>query len=170
MKKIFLLLSLVAVFFIAFAQNANHSASFDGLDEFKIGMSKAELEKILGKKIVLKHIMVDEIYTETIDVSYKGADFQLYLMRSQIPAEVARLESVSTKSPAFKTPEGIGIGSDQSKIIDSYEKHLLIITKESITLVDINNIHSSIVFYLKDKKVTEISVELTALFRDTEGG
>ncbi len=168
MKKIILLISLVMTFFIAFAQTTNQSASFDGLDEFKIGMTKAEMEKILGKKILLKHIMIDEIYTETIDVSYKGVDFQLYLMRSQVPAEVARLESVSTKSPAFKTAEGIGIGTDQSTIIDTYEKHLLIITKASITLVDINNIHSSIVFYLKDKKVTEISVEPTAVFRDME--
>jgi hypothetical protein len=168
MKKILVLLSCITIYFIAFAQKGDHSASFDGLDEFKIGKTKAELEKILGKKIVLKHIMIDEIYTETIDVTYNGTDFQLYLMRSQVPSEVAWLESVSTKSAAFKTAEGIGIGTDQSKIIDTYEKHLLIITKESITLVDIDNIHSSIVFYLKDKKVTEISVELTAAFRDRE--
>ncbi len=168
MKKIFLLLSLFTVFYIAFAQKSDHVFNFDGLDAFKIGITKAELEKIIGKKIVLKHILVDEIYTETIDVTYNGVDFQLYLMRSQVPAEVAWLESVSTKSAAFKTAEGIGIGSDQSKIIDTYEKHLLIITKESITLVNIDNIHSSIVFYLKDKKVTEISVELTAAFRDRE--
>ena len=167
MKKIFLLLSLVIIFFIAFAQTTNHSASFDGLDEFKLGMTKAELEKILGKKIVLK-IIGDEIYMETVDVSYKGTDFQLTLMRSQTPSEVARLESVSTKSAAFKTPEGIGIGSDQSMIIDTYEMHLLIITKTSITLVKIDDIHASIVFYLENKKVTEISVEPTAIFRDTE--
>jgi hypothetical protein len=162
------LLSFIAFYFIALAQKSDHTFNFDGLDAFKLRISKAELEKILGKKIVLKHIMIDELYTETIDVSHNGTDFQLYLMRSQVPAEVAWLESVSTKSPAFKTAEGIGIGTDQSTIIDTYEKHLLIITKESITLVDIDNIHSSIVFYLKDKKVTEISVELTAAFRDQE--
>jgi hypothetical protein len=168
MKKILVLLSFIAIYFIAFAQKGNHTFNFDGLNAFKLGISKAELEKILGKKIVLKHIMVDEVHTETIDVTYNGADFQLYLMRSQLPAVVAYLEGVSTKSPAFKTAEGIGIGTDQSKIIDTYEKDLLIITKGSITLVDINNIHSSIVFYLTDKKVTEISVEPTAVFRDRE--
>lgn len=168
MKKIFLLLSFVIVFLIAFAQKADHTFNFDGLDAFKLGLGKAELEKILNKKIVLKHIMIDEQYTETIDVSHNGIDFQLYLMRSQVPKEIAWLESVSTKSPLFKTAEGIGIGTDESKIIDTYEKHLLIIMKESITLVDIDNIHSSIVFYLKDKKVVEISVELTAEFRDRE--
>ena len=168
MKKILVLLSFIAFYFITVAQKGDHIFNFDGLDAFKQGISKAELEKILGKKIVLKHIMVDEVYTETIDVTHKGVDFQLYLMRSQVPAEVAYLEGVSTKSPLFKTAEGIGIGTDQSIIIDTYEKDLLIITKGSITLVDIKNIHSSIVFYLENKKVTEISVEPTAMFRDTE--
>lgn len=166
MKKILVLISFITVCFIAFAQKEGHTASFDGLGELRLGMPKAELEKLLNTRIVLKHIGIDEVYTETVKATYKGIPFELDLMRND--NVVATLEGVSTTSPLFKTAEGIGIGTDQSKIIDTYEKHLLIITKEAITLVDIDNIHSSIVFYLKEKKVTQITIEPTAMFRDRE--
>lgn len=166
MKKIFLLLSLVAVFVIAFAQKNDYTFGFDGLGVFKLGSTKTELEKLLNKKIALKHIGIDERYTETIDVTYNGIDFQLDLMGSE--ERNVTLEAVSTRSPLFKTAEGISIGADRSKIIDTYEKHLLIITKESITLASLDDIKSSIVFYMKDKKVVGISVEPTAHFRDRE--
>ena len=133
---------------------------------FKLGATKAELEKLLSKKIVLKHIGIDERRAETVDVTYDGINFQLYVMGSD--KDNFYLEGVTTNSPLFKNAEGIGIGTEQSKIIDTYEKHLLIITKGAITLANIDNISSSIVFYLKDKKVVEISVEPTAEFRDRE--
>ena len=121
---------------------------------------------MLNKKIVLKHIGIDERYTETIDVTHNGIDFQLSLIGSE--QHNVSLETVSTESPMFKTAECIGIGTDRSKIIDTYEKHLLIITRESITLASLDDIKSSIVFYMKDKKVVSISVEPTAQFRDRE--
>ena len=166
MKKIFLLLSLIAVFVIAFAQKSDYTFSYDGLGVFKLGATKTELEKLLNKKIVLKHIGIDERYTETIDVTHNGIDFQLSLIGSE--QHNVSLETVSTESPLFKTAEGIGIGADRSKILDTYEKHLLIITRESITLASLDDIKSSIVFYMKDKKVVGISVEPTAHFRDRE--
>ena len=103
---------------------------------------------------------------ETINATYKGIPFELELMGSD--QQSVRLESVSTTSPLYKTKEGVGIGSDQQTIVNAYEKHLLIIHKEAITLADIDNIRSSIVFEMKNKKVVKIRVEPTAAFRDRE--
>lgn len=166
MKKSFLLFTLVLSATLLIAQNNKRVLNFDGIDQLKLGMNKAELEKLLGKKIILKHIWIDEIYTETVEVTYKGIKFELMLMRSY--EDTARLESVTTGSPLYKTAEGIGIGSDQNSIINTYENHLLIITGDWITLANIDDIRSSIVFTMKNKKVVQISVEPTAAFRDRE--
>jgi len=166
MKKITLLICFATVAFFASAQGTGHTVSFDGMDELKIGIGKAELEKLLKIKIVFKHIGIDERYTETIKATYKGIDMEIDLMRSD--EIVARLDGMRTTSPLFKTAEGIGVGADQQTIINTYEKQLLIIDKETITLADADNLHSSIVFWMKNKKVVAIGSEPTAAFRDRE--
>jgi hypothetical protein len=166
MKKILLFFSFATLSLVVNAQKEDHSLTFDGMGALKTGMTKAELEKLLKTKIVLKQIGVTEVYTETINTTYKGIDFELFLMR--FDPDVAVLEAVSTTSPLFKTQEGIGIGSDQTTIINTYEKHLLIITKDEITYAHIDDIRSSIVFTMQNKKVVKISVAPTAAFRDRE--
>ena len=166
MKKIFLLFSFVALSLGMVAQKDDHTLKFDGLGALKLGMTKAELEKLLNTKIVLKHIGVDEVYTETVNATYKGIDYELFLMRRD--DVVAVLEGVTTTSPVFKTPEGIGVGSDQLTIINTYEKHLLMIVRDYITYAHIDDLRSSIVFTMQNKKVVKISIEPTAMFRDRE--
>lgn len=166
MKRIFLLFFFAALTLGAIAQKDDQTVSFDGIGALKLWMNKAELEKLLQTKIVLKVIGVSEVYTETVKTTYKGIEFELYLMRSG--EVVARLEGITTSSPLFKTAEGIGIGSDQLTIINTYEKHMLIITKETITYANIDDIRSSIVFHMQNKKVVKISVQPTAEFRDRE--
>lgn len=166
MKKILLTLFIAICSLSASAQNNDKLVSFDGIGAFKYGISKSAIEKLVGTKIVLKHIGIDEVYTEGVDVKYKGSDMKLSLMRAD--AMVAYLDGIETSDPSFKTAEGIGVGADQLTIINTYEKHLLIITSDRITLADINNLHASIVFTMNNKKVTAIGVEPTAAFRDRE--
>jgi hypothetical protein len=166
MKKIFLLFSLALLIYNGFAQPGNTVLSFDGIDQFKLGMSRAEMEKLLNKKFVFKHIGIDERYTETMAATYKGIPYDLDLMGSD--QKSVRLDGVSTTSPLFKTKEGIGIGTDQATIINTYEKQLLIISKDQVTLVDIDDLDASIVFSMQNKKVVKITVEQTAMFRDRE--
>lgn len=166
MKKILLLFSLALVIYNSFAQPGNTMLDFDGIDQFKLGMSRVEMEKLLNKKFVFKHIGIDERYTETIAVTYKGIPYDLDLMGSE--QQSVRLDGISTTSPLFKTKEGIGIGTDQATIINTYEKQLLIISKEQITLVNIDDLHASIVFSMQNKKIVRITVEPTAMFRDRE--
>lgn len=166
MRKLVILILLVTVYTSLHAQKEKRILNFDGIEAFKPGMSKADIEKLTGKKIIFKHIGIDEQYTESVEVPYKGLTFDLLLMRSEEYG--ARLESVTTDSKEYRTTEGIGVGSDQLSIINTYEHQLLIIGAETITLADINNLHASIVFHMKNNKVVKISVEPTAAFRDRE--
>ena len=166
MNKIFLLFSFVALSLGGIAQKDDHSLTFDGLGAIKLDMTKPELEKLFNTKIVLKVIGHSESYTETVNATYKGIEYKLHLMLNDNVG--ATLEGVSTTSPLFKTAEGIGVGSDWLTIINTYEKHLLMISKDAITYTDINNLKASIVFTLQNKKVVEITVEPTAMFRDRE--
>ena len=134
MKRIFLSICFTTMAFFAIAQQNSNIVSFDGMGDLKIGIEKTELEKLLKTKIVLKHIGIDVQRTETIKATYKGAEFEIDLMGSD--AASTRLDGIWTTSPLFKTAEGIGIGSDQQTIIDKYEKHLLIIDRDVITLAD----------------------------------
>jgi hypothetical protein len=177
MKKIFLVFFFAVLGIFATAQKNDYVVSFDGIGGLQLGMGKAELEKLLKMKIVLKHIHVDQVYTETIHGKYLGMDVELYLMRSE--DKVAYLEAVAVTNPVFKTAEGIGIGTDQSTIIDKYEDQLLIMHPDysedgtrknsyTIKVAYINNYHSSIIFTMVNKKVVAIQVAPTPEFRDRE--
>ena len=175
MKKIFLFLLFVVTVAHAGAQKNDYTVSYDGIGELKLGMSRAELEKLLQMKIVLKHIGVDEVRMETVHAKYQGKDIELHLFGS----EDASLEGISVTDPLFKTADGIGIGTDQSTIVDKYEDHLLIIqpvysenetlkNSTSITLVNLQNYRAAIIFTLTNKKVVAIEIGPTPEFRDRE--
>ena len=161
---------------IANAQN-NPTISFDGIGDLKLGMGKAALEKLLQTKIVLKHIGVDEAHMETVQAKYLGKDVALHLFGSA-PGSVS-LEGVKVKDPLFKTTDGIGIGTDQSTIINKYEDQLLIVQpvysenntargSTTITFARIDNYRAAIIFTLVNKKVVGIEVGPTPEFRDRE--
>jgi len=177
MKKIFLLFFLATITTITHAQKNDYLVSYDGIGALKLGLSKAELEKLLKINITLRHIGVDEVYVETIKAKYLGADVSLHLFRSE--EKVAILEGVSTSSPLCKTADGIGTGTDQSTIINKFENDLLIIHPDyeedkpnsnqiTITLAGINDYRSGITFTLVNKKVISIKVAPTPEFRDRE--
>jgi len=177
MKKIFLFLFLAVLSVSAHAQKNEYTVSFDGIGDLKLGMGKAELEKLLNIKIALKHIHVDEVYVETIRTKYLGKDVSLYLMRSE--DKIAVLESVTVTDPMFKMADGTGIGTDQSTIVNKYEDQLLIIQPDysedntrrnstTITLAKLDNYRAAIMFSMVNKKVVSIEVGPTPQFRDRE--
>ncbi|MEO7923511.1 MAG: hypothetical protein ABIR30_07525 [Chitinophagaceae bacterium] len=182
MKKIFLFLSLVLFSVCAVAQKNDHTVSFDGIGAIKIGMNKAALEKLLGIKIEFKHIGIDEVYMESIQAKYLGVDMELTLFRRDDVGAV--LEDISTTNPLCKTAEGVGTGTDQLTIINKFgDPYLLIIgpvweeegaeyrrskTKTTITVAEIENYRSAIIFSLVNKKVVSIKVGPTPEFRDRE--
>ena len=181
MKKIlFPLLLLIGAQNIQ-AQASDKTISFDGIGALQLGMSKAELEKLLKIKIVLKHIHVDEVYVETVKAKYMGVDVELDLMRSE--DKVAILEEIGITNAGFKTADGVGIGTDQTTLINKYEKDLLIIqpayedgpewkiskTRTTITHSKTESgYHAAIIYTLEKNKVIAIRVGPTPEFRDRE--
>ena len=177
MKHIFLFLLLAVTASPAISQKNDPIVSFDGIGQLKLGMGKAELEKLLQVKFVLKHIHVDGIYVETVQAKYLGKDVELYLMRSE--EKVAIWEKVSLTHPIFKTADGMGMETDQSTIINKYKDQLLIIHPEysaegnptnrtTIILANIDSYRDAIIFTMANKKVVAISVGPTPQFRHRE--
>ncbi len=173
MKKIFLL------FLIAFAsnisaQNSDYLVTMNGIGSLKIGMKKAELEKLLNKKIVLRHLSdKDSGYADTIKTKYKNADVILYLAKQYVDEnkEDIVLNGVRSSSLLCKTKSGIAIGDDKMKIINVYENYMLNIWPEyedenytrrsksrSVVLVSADDSNNTIIFYLNNKKVVAFEV------------
>ena len=178
MKKIALVFFVSMVSIAAQAQKNDFLVSFDGVGEIKLGMGKAELEKLLHIKIVLKHIGVDEIFDESVHTKYLGKDIVLMLTRSD-NSKIAILEGFRVTDPVFKTTDGIGMGTDQATIVNKYEDQLLIIHPGyyedpklkngiDITLANLDNYRAAIIFTMIGKKVVAIEVRPTPEFRDRE--
>ena len=80
MKKL-LFFILIAIAVNASAQNGDYTVTMSGIGSLKIGMNKAALEKVLGKKISLKNLLNEEGYADTIKTKYKAIDVTLYIGR-----------------------------------------------------------------------------------------
>jgi hypothetical protein len=173
MKKLLLLLS---VFFAigAAAQNNDYLVTWNGIGPLRIGMSKADVEKILGKKLTLKNLLnKDEGYADTLKVKYKNADLQIYFEKQYVDENNYDivLQGMRTSSPLCKTKIGIGIGDDKMKIINAYEYNTLYLSQEfeddtytkrsktrSMISIYSDDSGNSIVLYLVNKKVVTIEV------------
>lgn len=165
----------------ASAQKNDHLVSFDGIGALKLRMDQGEVEKLLNKKIVFKHIGVDQALMETIQAKYLGADIELTMFGSDTKS--TSIEDITTTNPQFKTADGIGIGTDQSTILNKYgDAYLLIIqpvweapdynkrskNQMTITVAEIENYRTAIIFSLANNKVVSITVGPTPEFRDRE--
>lgn len=173
MKKLLLIL-LIAIGNKIAAQNTDYLITAKGIGSLKIGMKKAEVEKVTGKKITLKNLLDKDGYSDTIKTKYKNIDVLLYLERQYLEEEKYDivLSGIKTTSPLCKTSTGIGIGDDKIKIINAYENSSIYIwpefeddtyTKRSKTKVVISVYNdedgNTINFSLLNKKV--ISIEIT---------
>jgi hypothetical protein len=187
MKKIcFLFFILAAVF--ATAQNKDYLISWNGLGALKLGMSQAEVEKVLNKKILLPNSLdtINNYYDDTAKLTYKNIAVQLEFNRNyHIPNEFyMQLIGIRSSSPLCKTATGIGVGTDNLKIIADYSKYHINIQpgfysyyetekgkgKSTVRILDdaASTMDGSdaytIVFYLLNKKV--VSFELKGKFND----
>jgi hypothetical protein len=130
MKKIcFLFLIMAAT--QALAQNKDYLISMEGLGALKLGMTQAQIEKLVNQKFVLDNHLdtINDSYWDTAKIKYKGINVQLEFSRSYYAPNVfhMRLIGIRASSPLCKTASGIGIGSDQLKIIMAYPNNSIII-------------------------------------------
>ena len=173
MKKIILLLVIAFATKLS-AQNTDYIVSMEGIGALKLGLKKAELEKLLNKKITLKYLSdLDSGYADTIKTKYKNMDVILYLGRHYIDEDKSEivLNGIRTSSPLCKTKTGIAIGDDKMKVVNLYEDYTLSIWKEfeddtytrrsktrSVIFASADDSDYTIIFYLNNKKVVAFEV------------
>jgi hypothetical protein len=187
MKKICLFIFILAATY-ATAQNKDYIISMKGLGQLRLGMSQADVEKLLNKKILLANSLdtINSNYQDTAKLKYKNINVQLEFDRSYFAPYKFRMRLIGIRasSPLCKTGTGIGIGSDRLKIIadfDNYHvkiqpgyvsyydtekgrgKSTLSILDDAASTQDGSNAYT-MVFYLLNKKV--VSFELKAKLRD----
>lgn len=114
---------LITLFTILYSSLIFAQVSTTRINDFKVGMKKSELEKIIGKKINLK--MPDGYQEEPVNVVYKGIVYEVYFSNSYDDngnqlAEM-QLASVRSKDKSLKTLSGIGFGSTMNELIEKYK-------------------------------------------------
>lgn len=106
-------------------ENPAYTITKDGIGDLKIGMTQAELEKLLGQKLSLKHANdPGDVWADTATAKYKEIDVTLYFERQYNEDEdvkIMELFGVETTSPLCKTATGLGVGDERAAIVAAYE-------------------------------------------------
>ena len=166
--KIFVLLVSSFVVINATAQNTDYLASTGGFGPFKIGMSKAAVEKSLKTNLKLPNLAKnpDAYECDTVKCKYKELDVELVFSRNYFMNDTTLkvgIREIKSSSPLLKTKSGIAIGDDKLKIFKSYDHYRLLYVPEwdkqnsskkaQVYLSDID-LGTELVFYLYDGRVT----------------
>jgi hypothetical protein len=182
-------LHLIAVFFIlqatnVQAQNNDYLITTEGIGSLKLGMTQAELEKLIAKKVPLTNPTdtVSGSYMDSAKVKYKNIDVDLQFTRNYYANDSFRMVItwIRTTSPLCKTKTGVGIGADKLKIISAYEGYHVNIMPvfldeewtvksktDSMISVCADDEGNTIMFYLRNKKV--VAFEIYPNYDDEEG-
>ncbi len=159
--------------FTLVAQTGNYTVNMKGIADFKIGMKKTEVEKLLGQPLKLKNLLIKDEWTrDTILHKYKELDISLVFDKQFVEdnkTEIVLWQAFSS-SPLIKTPSGITIGDDKIKIITTYDGYTIHIapdyednftvkskTKSTVYLYGDEG-GNQICFYLDKNKVYAIGV------------
>ncbi|MBD0377749.1 MAG: hypothetical protein ICV51_19240, partial [Flavisolibacter sp.] len=116
----------------AWAQTSFSTVSMAGIGEIKIGMKKAELEKLVNEPLRLKNLLNKDWERDTLQVTYREMPLQMILdknIREDKASEIIVYE-VKSAAPQLKTRSGIGIGDDKLKIISTYDGYTIHILPE----------------------------------------
>ena len=170
MKK-FLILLLIIISAKNYAQES-YSITMNGIGNFKLGMKKADAEKLLSQEIKLHNLLKEDWVYDTIACSYKDLQLSLVFDRQSLDDKKYDivLREVMSNSTNIKTPSGITIGDDKLKIINTYEAYTIWIipdyennyTTRSKTLSSIwvhgDESGNVIIFHMNMNKVQSVSV------------
>ncbi len=171
--------NLLPVLFVLFsvnliAQTNSYKVTMNGIADFKIGMKKAEVEKLLNLPVKLKNLLSkDDWMMDTIAYKYKDLDLSLIYTRDYLDNNNAGdivLWGITSNSTLIKTPSGITIGDDKIKIVTTYDGYRILIspddenentvkskTKSSIYLYADDG-GNQIVFHMENNKIYSIQV------------
>lgn len=156
------------------AQNYSATVSMEGISDIKVGMKKAELEKLLNQSLTLPRLFqnANEYFQDTVHISYKGTEADVVFQREYSDEKRYNpiIWEVRSSSRQLKTKSGIGIGDDKLKIINAYPNYTLHLipeyendyktkskTKSTVWLFGDEG-DRVIIFHLTHNKVTSVSV------------
>lgn len=168
-------LLLLSLCFRTHAQSLPIMVTMNGIGEIKLGMKKADLEKLMNQSFVLPHlakINEDDYFQDTVHVNYKGLDADIIFQKQYADNNKWDIIvwEIKSNNPQLKTRSGIGIGDDKYKIISTYDGYAMYImpeyennytvkskTRSSITLHG-DSTENVIIFYLENNKVKGMSI------------
>lgn len=192
MKKLLLVLSATVVLFSCNQKDKQKSSkqpgkktettpytiSKDGIGELKIGMTQAELEKLLNQKLAMKHANDMEAWGDTVMIKYKEIEVSLYFDRQYNEDEnikIMQLSALETSSPLCKTATGLGIGDERTAVLSAFEDNPINMgpeyeqvndstwapskTKYSINVKD-DKWDRELIFHLVNKKVASLAASI----------
>jgi hypothetical protein len=156
------------------AQNNLSTISMNGISDIKVGMKKAELEKLLNQSFTLPHLSKNDndYYQDTVQITYKGTKADVIFQKDYSGEKKYDMVvwEVRSSSKQLKTKSGIGIGDDKLKIINAYQDFTIHIipeyendyktkskTRSSVWLFGDEG-DRVIIFHLTYNKVTSVSV------------
>lgn len=158
--------------------SSEYTISKDGIGELKIGMTQAELEKLLNQKLAMKHAADMEAWGDTVMVKYKEIEVSLYFERQYNEDEdvkIMQLSAIETSSPLCKDANGLGIGDERTAVLSAFEDNPINMgpeyeqvndstwapskTKYSINVKD-DKWDRELIFHLVNKKVASLQASI----------
>jgi hypothetical protein len=128
--------AIAATASIPAADNDSVTVSAEGIGDFKIGMNIQSVEKLLNRKLTNVPPPKDQgngygdardtvrgIDPDTLSFNYRNVDYQRMFSKGwqEDSTYAVTISRVISRSRLLKTPAGIGIGDDKSKIISAYD-------------------------------------------------
>lgn len=158
---------------------AEYLVSKDGIGELKIGMTQAEIEKLINQSLVMKHDKEAEVWMDTTTAKYKDIDVTLFFEKQYAEDEnsprIMQLSGISTSSPKCRTATGLGVGDDKMAIIEAYDNSPIDLGPEYFMVNDTtwepsktkfyvnvkdDKYDKQLVFKLENKKITALEATL----------
>ena len=149
----------------------NAQVSTTRINEFRLGMKKSEIEKLIGKSIQLK--MNEGYPSEASHVVYKGIVYEVFFNKAYDDngneLKDFTIYSVTSQDRTLKTLSGISIGSTFDEVINKYKHNNITIydywTEEStkdkkVRIFTINDFDAAtqLMLTIKNGKVSEFHV------------
>jgi len=173
MKRIPILLLLLASL-QSLAQGTYPLVSMNGIGDIKIGMKKADVEKLTGQTLKLVNLVKkgDDWNRDTFSITYKDVSYEIVLDKDYVneKSQGFIVYEVKSSSSQLKTKSGIAIGDDKLKIVSTYGDYMIQImpdyekdytikskTKSTVWLYG-DESGKVIIFYLTNNKVTGFCV------------
>ena len=155
------------------AQSNAFTVTMAGIGDIKLGMKKADLEKLINQTVNLPHLATknEDYYQDTVHVNYKGLEADVIFQKEYSDENKFNIVVWEVRSNAsqLKTKSGIGIGDDKIKIVTTYpdftiwlmpeyEKDYTVKSKTKSTVWLHGDNGGVIIFYLENGKITGMSV------------